>query len=318
MNNPFVTVCISTYNRSDILPQAISKIINQSYSNIQIIIVNDFSEDKTEEVITKFQQEDNRIEYFKHKTNLGLASARNTAIKNAKGKYFTFIDDDDDWDSTFIEKFVSLAKKYNDEWCFCCGTRRNDEYGRLIHSIPSMEGPLLDYIKQGYTPPVAAQFYFTSQLRAVNGYNEQIKTGVDHDLWLKLAFHGYYIKTLSEDLAFPNRNRKISRMTNTYYSRINGLKKSLELWKKDIINNIDYSFYVKFYNAYMQREKTKFIRISLMNGNFIKAYRINKKSGSRLSIKIMLKIIIKIMLQKLNIKLKNEKWISVGPSLNIH
>jgi len=85
-----VTVCITTYNRMDLLPKTLRSILDQTYKNIEVIIVDDCSTDGTEELIlTSLLKQDSRIRYIPHKENKGLAFARNTAINNAKGKYFT-------------------------------------------------------------------------------------------------------------------------------------------------------------------------------------------------------------------------------------
>ena len=101
-----------------------NSVLRQTYKNIQIIIVDDKSEDGTEALIKeRIIDHDKRIEYIKHERNRGLAAGRNSALKNAKGKYFTFIDDDDKWEKDFVKEFVKIASNYDSKWFFVCGNK---------------------------------------------------------------------------------------------------------------------------------------------------------------------------------------------------
>jgi len=92
--NPTVSVIIPTYNRAHTIGRAIKSVLNQTYQDFEIIVVDDGSTDNTEEVVKSFR--DKRIRYIQHKKNKGAAAARNTGIKSAKGKYIAFQDSDDD------------------------------------------------------------------------------------------------------------------------------------------------------------------------------------------------------------------------------
>ena len=122
MQNNLVSICITTYNRRELLPLTLKSILKQTYRNIEIIIVDDCSVDGTKELVEKeLLKTDDRIVYIRHEVNKGLAAGRNTAIFNAKGVYFTFCDDDDEWECDFVESFVSIARNYDENWCFSCG-----------------------------------------------------------------------------------------------------------------------------------------------------------------------------------------------------
>lgn len=273
MNN-LVTVCITTYNRSNLLPATIKSVQNQTYKNLEIIVVDDFSKDDTSKVVQDFLNADNRIRYIRHNENKGLASARNTAIFNAKGKYFTFCDDDDIWKENFVEEFVKLAEIYNENFCFCCGTINIASNNSEVTIIPDFQGSMREIVRKGYTPPVAAQFYYTKMLQQIGGYNTYIRTGVDHDLWISLAEQNVEIVSLQKALSIPNfSNRKI-KMTMNFNNRIEGLKNSLFIWEEKLVNMYGRSFFEKFSRAYIEREYEKFFL------NFIK----EKKYGNALSI----------------------------------
>lgn len=297
MTNNLVTICVATYNRSKHLRYCIKSIQNQEYNNIEIIVVDDCSTDNTKEVVSEFMKNDNRIKYIKHENNKGLAAARNTAIFNANGKYFTFIDDDDRWTTNFIKEFVTLAEKYNKNYAFCCGNKIFNN-NKEINLIPSYEGELINYIKKGYTPPVAAQFYFTEELKEIGGYNEDIKSGVDHDLWLSLAFKGYKIKCLEKALAIPNTNNNMDRMTTNYEKRNREINNSLCIWKSKIINNCSKEFYEYFKNAYNFYTTKKFFLVSLKNLQFKDSIKFFFENKNKLKL-------IKFLINSINKKIIN-------------
>ena len=92
---PFISICIPIYNTEHFIERAILSVINQSFQDFEIIIVNDFSNDNTEKIIRKIQLEDNRIKIINHSKNLGVYHSRVEAALNSKGKYILFLDPDD-------------------------------------------------------------------------------------------------------------------------------------------------------------------------------------------------------------------------------
>ncbi len=93
--HPLVSVIIPTYNRAYLLPRAIDSILNQSFQDFEIIIVNDGSQDKTVALLKKYQKQSEKIKVYHHDKNKGVSAARNTALKHARGKYAVLLDSDD-------------------------------------------------------------------------------------------------------------------------------------------------------------------------------------------------------------------------------
>lgn len=90
-----VTVVIPTYNRPDLLPHAIDSVLDQTFQDFEIIVVDDGMEKRAHEVVERYK--DKRIRYIKHAMSKGCSGAKNTGIRNAYGKYIAFLDDDDTW-----------------------------------------------------------------------------------------------------------------------------------------------------------------------------------------------------------------------------
>lgn len=112
MKNSFISVIVPTYNRADLISETIESILNQTYKNFELIIVDDGSTDNTEEVIRKFK--DSRIKYIKTDNWGGPARPRNTGIKKAKGEYIAFCDDDDIWLPEKLEKQIRVFQISNE------------------------------------------------------------------------------------------------------------------------------------------------------------------------------------------------------------
>lgn len=315
-----VTICIATYNRMHLLPKTVSAVLRQTYQDIELIIVNDCSPDDTERVVAELMRKDSRIRTIKHEVNKGLAAARNTAIFNAKGKYFTFIDDDDEWREDYVEAFVKVAENYDDNWCFCCGYSTTDAIGQSVHNkFDHLEGKLIDYIQAGFTPPVASQFYYTSTLQKAGGYHEKVRSGVDHDLWLTLAFNEINLKSVDQYLSLPAEVMTVSRgkMTNTYDKRMMGLRNSFELWKEDLVKHFGEAFYRRFVDAYVKRERKKFFRLCLFKFKFLEAAKLYKVLGADITLKEAIKSVFIAVIVHLKIPIRREKFGTIGPGLKL-
>lgn len=103
---PSVSVIIPTFNRSSLLNRSISSVLDQTYQDFEIIVVDDASSDNTENVVRSLV--DPRIRYIKHDTNRGGSAARNTGIKVALGEFIAFQDSDDEWLPEKLEKQMKI------------------------------------------------------------------------------------------------------------------------------------------------------------------------------------------------------------------
>ncbi|MEM9829103.1 MAG: glycosyltransferase family 2 protein [Bacteroidota bacterium] len=311
-DDKLVTVCITTYNRKEMLNQAVESVLAQTYLHFELIIVDDCSADGTKEYVhANLLSKDRRIRYIRHEVNKGLAAARNTAIFNGKGTYFAFVDDDDRWGKEYLEEFVSVARQYDSQWCFCCGCVCEDVLGQTIfRKYAALEGKLFDYCKEGLTPPVASQFYYRDTLVEAGGYNENVRSGVDHDLWLTLAFRGVSLKSVDKYLSQPSDPMDVGRvkMTNSYQKRMQGIEKSLNIWREAIVNHYGEEYYHKFYRAYSIREKKKFFRLNMMRFNFIQAFQLYRDIKQYLSGGEILKSAMISIFLFLNISVKRTKY----------
>ena len=117
-HNELISIIIPVYNVEKYLDRCIKSVINQTYKNIEIILIDDGSTDKSLDICYNYLEQDNRIKVF-HKENGGLSSARNYGINSSNGKYLTFIDSDDDIEKDYIEYLYNLIKKYGTKMSIC-------------------------------------------------------------------------------------------------------------------------------------------------------------------------------------------------------
>ena len=104
--NPRVSIIIPTHNRAGLLPRAVDSALKQSFTDFELLIVDDCSSDETPHIVARLA--DPRVRTFRHSRNRGSAASRNTGIANAKGEYLAFLDDDDEFLPTKIEQQVRV------------------------------------------------------------------------------------------------------------------------------------------------------------------------------------------------------------------
>ena len=109
---PKLSIVVPVYNVEIYLQECLDSIINQTFKDIEIIIVNDCSPDNSESIILEYISKDSRIKYIKHDKNLGLGGARNTGITNATGEWIAFVDSDDYINLNTYEVMLSLIEKH--------------------------------------------------------------------------------------------------------------------------------------------------------------------------------------------------------------
>lgn len=130
MERDLISVIVPVYNVQEYLTNCINSILNQSYKNMEIILVDDGSTDESSSICDSYIKKDNRIKVI-HKENGGLSDARNIGIKSAKGKYITFVDSDDYLDENYVKALYILITENNSDIA-CSGMKRTDSLNDKI------------------------------------------------------------------------------------------------------------------------------------------------------------------------------------------
>ena len=214
MNN-LVSIIMPSYNTAKFISDSINSVLSQTYSNWELIIVDDCSSDNTDEIVSPFLS-DKRIKYLKNEKNSGAAVSRNYALREAKGKWIAFLDSDDLWEKDKLQKQIGFMEENGYKFSYT-NYKEIDE-----NSDPngkSVTGPkkitrhkMFDYCWMGcLTVMFDAEFIGLIQI-------EDIKKNNDYAMWLKVCKKAdcYLLnKTLAE-----YRKRTGSISNHGYFSLI--------------------------------------------------------------------------------------------------
>ena len=145
VKNPLISIVIPVYNVEVYLEQCVKSIVNQSFTNYEILLINDGSTDNSALICDKLKEECNCIRVF-HQVNAGVGAARNQGIKNASGKYIYFLDSDDFVSDDFFEKLIPYLSKDFDVLQF--GFNRVNIKGNFLnYQLPKSNKEILDLQK---------------------------------------------------------------------------------------------------------------------------------------------------------------------------
>ena len=205
-SSPLVSIVIPTYNHAPMLQRALATVIEQTYQNWNAIVVNNFSTDDTLEVVAKFN--DPRIQCVNFRNNGVIGASRNEGIKLATGEYVAFLDSDDTWFPTKVEKSVSSLENGSD--LVCHAEYWIDESGksRLVTYGPSEAATHHNLIYKGNRISTSATMVRATLLKEVNGFDvspELISTE-DYDLWIRLAAKSNKFAFIDEPLGEYHRH----------------------------------------------------------------------------------------------------------------
>ena len=212
MSEPSVSVVITTYNRCELVGDAIESVLAQTYSDFELFVVDDASTDDTQAVVES--HDDNRLTYVRHETNRHLSAARNTGIKRANGKYIAFLDDDDEWVETKLERqikrFEAASEQVGLVYCWM-DYYEGDEVIEEYH--PTLRGDIYPTtlgrqpLSNGSTWLVRAEVF-----DGVGGFDEDIRRGVDGD-FVRRVCREYHVDVVPEVLTIYNVGHDSRRIT---------------------------------------------------------------------------------------------------------
>lgn len=204
-SNPLVSVIIPTYKRPDTLDRAIESVFQQTYSPIEIIVVDDNNPDSegralTEKCMKKYEN-DVRVQYVKHEHNKNGSAARNTGARHSKGQYLAFLDDDDEYFPDKISAQVKRLEGLDESWgaCYTKYIRKSED--KLIStSTEHRQGNIYFYElcrnfwHGGGTGPLVRRSVFES----IGGFDETFKRNQDVEYMIRISknYKVAYEKTL--------------------------------------------------------------------------------------------------------------------------
>jgi len=202
---PKISIIIPTYNRADLLPRAINSVLNQTFKDFELFIVDDGSTDNTKEVVNLFVKKDNRIKYIYQKNSGGAANPKNNAIKYCSGKYIAYLDHDDEWFPTKLEKQYNLFEQSTNKklGMVSCNVLIINEKEKIngVHKM-SKYHKLEDLLLSGneYAFSNSSMMIDRSIVDIVGTRDENLKIFEDLDFTIRLALAGYDLDFVDETL----------------------------------------------------------------------------------------------------------------------
>ena len=187
---PRISVIIPTYNRADLVGHAIQSVLDQTYSDWEIIVVDDGSTDHTRDVVSNYT--DHRIRYI-YQDNLKLPGARNTGIQASLGKYVAFLDSDDRFLPDKLERQIAAMERNPELGLVASGSIELDSRGKPLRTLrPWLFQPQLTLQNWLYHCPFAPSDVLVQRnwLIRVGLFDVQQHYVEDWDLWLRLSYTG--------------------------------------------------------------------------------------------------------------------------------
>ena len=249
-----ISIIVPTYNREKLITLSIRSALNQTHNNIELLIIDDCSDDNTEKEIDKIKDE--RLRYIKLRKNLGANYARNLGIKKATGEYITFLDSDDLFRYNKLEKQLNNLKKYKSNLDFCkiC-IHINNEFNfsvpNKIQEKKIMKGKIYDELSNGNFISTQAillknsnlqKFLFDINLPRLQDYDFILRIIPNAKVsFTKEVLVDIYIQKDSISYSLPKLERAVKILLNKNYTFNN-------IQKKNFVNYLNYLLKSKIFN----------------------------------------------------------------------
>jgi teichuronic acid biosynthesis glycosyltransferase TuaG len=194
-----VSIITPSYNSETFIKDTILSVLNQTFQNWEMIIVDDKSRDESINIIQEFIKNDNRIKFIKLNNNMGAAMARNEALKVSKGRYISFLDSDDIWSPAKLEKQLTFMQSNNYPISFTSYETINEngkENNHIIRTVKSLD--LEQYLKNtiiGFSTSMIDRNLIKEELKFLD-----IRIRQDTNLWITILKQGYKAYGLDEVL----------------------------------------------------------------------------------------------------------------------
>ncbi|MDZ7808721.1 MAG: glycosyltransferase family 2 protein [Gracilimonas sp.] len=218
-SNPLVSVVIPTYNRPDLLVRAVDSVQNQSYSNIEIIVVDDASKIEPGKVLSGYKG----LYFFRNSVNMGACYSRNIGLSKAKGDFINFLDDDDVLCPEKIEKQVDLFLTSKDD---CLGMvtchSKDERSGKTKIKYNRVKGDIYRKLLDRYTVSgTETLLIMTEAVKNAGGFDEQLQSSHEYDLLIRLA-KNYTIDFVDEVLT--REYRSVNQISTNFDKKIQGAR----------------------------------------------------------------------------------------------
>lgn len=213
-----ITVVVPVYEQPDLLVDALNSVDKQTVDDYEIIVIDDASKVDLQPIIDDF---DNRTRLIVHEENKGAAAARNTGIERANGEYIAFLDADDTWDATKLEKQVDVFERGKDNLGLVyTGFIQYETDGNEWIRYPKACGEIyVDELERDRIHPTSTVMVRREILNEVGGFDKNLPSRQDYDLWIRITKQ-YEVDYVDEILV--DKREQPDSISKNFSNRIKG------------------------------------------------------------------------------------------------
>ena len=252
-SGPQVSAVITTFNRANLVSDAISSVLTQTFENFELLILDNGSTDGTQEAVATFS--DKRIRYVRH-TPMGISQQRNLALREAKSPFVAFLDDDDIWLPTKLEiqyeaisRMPGVSLVFGD-YFFFNGVKKSKVFGSSQYS--NYLSPLLSHA-DGFCGSASNPMLRVSDALAIGGYDETVGSGEDYFLYVSMAVDCQFWYLNTPVLAIRDHNGP--RLIGKIDQRIELEEKILSLYNEKMTSEVEMFYKRKIAGKYIRDYK---------------------------------------------------------------
>lgn len=198
--SPKVSVILPTYNRAAILHNAVQSVLTQTFSDFELLIIDDCSKDETRQVVSSMT--DKRIRFVSLEKNSGGGASRNAGIFRSKGEYIAFIDDDDRWLPDKLETQLSFLENKPVDLCYCAvkKTYWSKYLKQTRFNRPKSENLHKAIMQDNFIGGTSSVIVRRTALAEINGFDPSLPALQDWDLYIRLIKQQTRIQGISKPL----------------------------------------------------------------------------------------------------------------------
>lgn len=210
MKIPTCSIIIPTYNQADYLREALSSVFDQNYSDFEIIVIDNYSEDHTIQVCNEFT--DNRLSVYSYSNGGNIAASRNYGLRYAQGSIIAFLDSDDVWYSNKLQACISRIENGDDLVCHGEYWRYPNGRWKTVFYGPEGRASYSSLLLRGNCISTSAVVVRRKFVDMCGGFSEnpQFITAEDYDLWLRIVKEGASIGFIREVLGLYRLHKNSS------------------------------------------------------------------------------------------------------------
>lgn len=279
-----VSVLLPSYNHEKYIGETIESVLNQTFSDFEFIIIDDCSSDNSIEIVKRYVEKDDRIKFYIHDKNMGIAKTENELIDLAKGKFIAFLNSDDFWDKTKLEKQMNILK--NDEnlivwtegkivdensiaigknFTQSIGSKTRTKSGNIFKSL--LKGNFILFASLMFKKENLKDLRFIEDLKIINDYPFEIALAKKYKYYFisepltKYRLHG-------QNTIIPNEENKLNHSRDIIISK----RYLLETYKNEIPKLLKWKFYSDIINIYFDYGLKSKTRTFIFKALFVKPF----------------------------------------------